>query len=280
VKNLVFVYGTLRENKSNSGLLLSSIHIGSARTVEQYVMFSRSIPFVSKSQRVSTIVGDVYEVTSHTLASLDRLESYNPSLPESSWYSRLPIEVEVGSQIVTAFCYFNENELAPIVPSGDFKLADSIQEQSDDVWYFAYGSNMSPSQMIKREMNFTQRMSGTLQGYDLAFNKIAHDKPGVAYANMMPSDDGVAHGILYRFPLRDLPHLDYWEGVSSGHYFRKKLQILTATGIQDAICYIACDDKVAEGLTPQDAYIKLILCGCDLLGKSLSDAVSKAIRKI
>ena len=280
MKNLVFVYGTLRGNKANSGLLSTSTHIGSGRTVEQYVMFSRSIPFVSKSQRVSTIVGDVYEVTSDTLASLDRLESYYPSSPESSWYSRSQIEVEVGSRTVTAFCYFNEKEQAPIVTSGEFKLAESIQEQDDDVWYFAYGSNMNPTRMIERNMNFTRRASGTLKGFVLAFNKRAYKKPGVAFANIMPSDNGVVHGLMYRFPLRDLPNLDSREGVSSGHYFRKELQILTATGIQDAVCYIACDDQVAEGLTPEDAYINHLLCGCDLLGETLSESVSKAIRKV
>ena len=276
VKNLVFVYGTLRENKANSGLLSTSTHIGPGRTVEQYVMFSRSIPFLSKSQKISNIVGDVYEVSSETLAALDRLESYNPSSPESSWYSRSLIEVEVGSQTVTAYCYFNENEQAPIVLSGDFKHAESVHEQADDIWYFAYGSNMDPSRMIKRNMNFTRRKPGTLNGYILAFNKIAYINPGVAYANVMPSEDGVVHGLLYRFPLRDLPNLDSREGVSSGHYFRKEFEIGTDSGNQTAVCYIACDDKVAEGLTPEKEYIDHILCGCDLLGEKLSDAVLKA----
>ena len=277
MKHIVFVYGTLRRNMSNNALLSTSTHLGSGRTKEKFVMYSRSIPFVSKSQRVSSILGDVYEVDSATLASLDRLESYCPSSPESSWYSRSLTEVEMGSTTVTAYCYFNEQEQAPIVLSGDFKHAASVHEQADDVWYFAYGSNMNPARMIKRNMNFTRRIPGTLSGYDLAFNKIAYSKPGVAYANMMPSDEGVVHGILYRVPLLDLPNLDVAEGVSSGHYFRKELQIVTATGIQAAVCYIACEDKVVEGLTPEDVYKNHILCGSDLLGETLSDAVSKAL---
>jgi hypothetical protein len=55
------------------------------------------------------------------------------------------------------------------------------------------------------------------------------------------------------------------------------LQVLTATGIQDAVCYIACEDKVVEGLTPEDVYKNHILCGSDLLGEPLSHAVSKAM---
>ena len=81
-------------------------------------------------------------------------------------------------------------------------------------------------------------------------------------------------------PKRDLHNLDAAEGVSSGHYFRKKLEIGTDSGAQTAVCYIACDDKVAEGLTPEKEYIDHILCGCDLLGEKLSDAVSKVIRKV
>ena len=277
MKHVVFVYGTLRRNMSNSALLSTSTHLGLGRTKEKFVMYSRSIPFVSKSQKVSTILGDVYEVDSDTLASLDRLESYHPSSPELSWYSRSLIEVEIGSTAIMAYCYFNEQEQAPIVLSGDFKHAESVHEQVDDVWYFAYGSNMNPARMIEREMNFTRRIPGTLNGYNLAFNKVAYNKPGVAYANMMPSDEGVVHGILYRVPFLDLPNLDVAEGVSSGHYFRKELQVLTSTGIQAAVCYIACDDKVVEGLTPEDDYKNHILCGCDLLGETLSDAVSKAM---
>ncbi len=123
MKHIVFVYGTLRRNMSNNALLSTSTHLGSGRTKDKFVMYSRSIPFVSKSQRVSSILGDVYEVDSETLASLDRLESYCPSSPESSWYSRSLTEVEMGSTTVTAYCYFNEQEQAPIVLSGDFKHA-------------------------------------------------------------------------------------------------------------------------------------------------------------
>ncbi|HIB77633.1 MAG TPA: gamma-glutamylcyclotransferase, partial [Flavobacteriales bacterium] len=100
MKNLVFVYGTLRENSSNNALLESSKLIGSGRTKDKFVMYSRSIPFVSKSQQISTIFGEVYEVSSDTLASLDSLESYNPSSPNSSWYSRSLVEVELDSQTV------------------------------------------------------------------------------------------------------------------------------------------------------------------------------------
>ena len=277
MKNLVFVYGTLRENSSNNALLESSKLIGSGRTKDKFVMYSRSIPFVSKSQQISTIFGEVYEVSSDTLASLDSLESYNPSSPNSSWYSRSLVEVELDSQTVKAYCYFNEQEQAPIVLSGDFKKANTVKEQADDIWYFAYGSNMDPARMIKRNMNFTRRMPGTLNGYKLAFNKIAYSKPGVAYANIMPSGDDIVHGILYRVPKRDLHNLDAAEGVSSGHYFRKELEIGTDSGTQTAVCYIACDDQVAEGLTPEKEYIDHILCGCDLLGEKLSDAVSNAI---
>jgi len=266
MKHLVFVYGTLRYSYHNHALLSTSTIIGSGRTKDMFVMSSRSIPFVSRSQKVSTIFGEVYSVTPDVLKSLDSLESYDPSSPDTSWYTRelIDINLEDGST-VQAFCYFNEQESASIIASGDFSDASSFCESSDDIWYFAYGSNKNPQRMFSRGVTFTRRIAGILDGFSLDFNKIA-GPPGEGYANIMPSVDSEAQGALYRFPASDLWKLDAAEGVSSGHYFREKFEVLTDDGPVLATCYIACDDQVAYGLTPSPSYLAHLACGDDLLG--------------
>ena len=82
----------------------------------------------------------------------------------------------------------------------------------------------------------------------------------------MPSIGSHAEGALYRFSASDLWKLDAAEGVSSGHYFREKLEVLTDDGPVLATCYIACDDQVAYGLTPSPSYLAHLACGDDLLG--------------
>ncbi|MFN5547512.1 MAG: gamma-glutamylcyclotransferase, partial [Bacteroidota bacterium] len=75
MKTNIFVYGTLRQQFGNHHFLSTARFLGDAITQSKYVMHaSSSIPFVSQSQAVSQIVGEVYEVDAQTLANLDRLE--------------------------------------------------------------------------------------------------------------------------------------------------------------------------------------------------------------
>ena len=227
---------------------------------------TQSIPFVSRSQKVSTIFGEVYSVTPDVLMSLDSLESYDPSSPDSNWYTRELIDINLkDGSTVQAFCYFNEKESAPIIASGDFFDVIRTCETPYDLWYFSYGSNMNPQRMYDRRVIFTRRIAGVLEGFKLAFNKSAYGYPGEGYANIMPSIGSETFGILYRFPAPFLCFLDSAEGVEGGHYYRKNLEILTDDGPVLAVCYIACDDKVAEDLTPSSSYLAHLACGDDLL---------------
>ena len=96
----IFVYGTLRRSFGNHAILANSTYLGTARTLEYFVMHSSGhIPFVSRSQSVSTILGEVYQIDALTLQRLDRLESCYPISPGSfdaqSWYTREEIKVEL-----------------------------------------------------------------------------------------------------------------------------------------------------------------------------------------
>jgi len=115
---LMSVYGTLRKGKSNYYHYLSDAkHIGTGLTVEKYKMtISGSIPFVSKSEPLTRIAVDLFEVDSKNLPSLDRLESH------PTWYKREEIEVEVDGKIYKSWLYFNEISQGRLVESGDYNV--------------------------------------------------------------------------------------------------------------------------------------------------------------
>ena len=119
----IFVYGTLRRGFHNHKLLSTSEYLGTAKTVEKFTMFSRGIPFVSRSKKLCQITGELYRVSDSVLSSVDSLESYYPDSPESSWYQRQEIDLITsdGSQ-KRAYIYFNDNEKGRIITSGDFAL--------------------------------------------------------------------------------------------------------------------------------------------------------------
>jgi len=117
MEHLIFVYGTLRKGFGNHHLLENAEFLGTGRTKEKYKMTANGIPFVSKSEPVSYIIGEVYEVDKKTLKRLDRLEGH------PDWYKREKVKIilETGKE-VEAWIYFNEiSQGRHLIKNGDFK---------------------------------------------------------------------------------------------------------------------------------------------------------------
>jgi len=141
---------------------------------------------------------------------------------------------------------------------------------SDMNWYFAYGSNMNPARLRDNRLEakgvaMGERVGGRLDGWRLAFDKVARTPPGAGAGNIRVAPDGVVHGTLNRMPTAGFAVLDHWEGVASGHYERRWVTVARAdTGVTvEAITYVAL--KTAEGLKPTRAYLDHLLAGRDLL---------------
>jgi gamma-glutamylcyclotransferase len=137
-------------------------------------------------------------------------------------------------------------------------------------WYFAYGSNMNPARLVdgrlkEKGVEMGARIAGRLEGWQLAFNKIARTPPGAGAGNILVKPGGVVHGTLNQMPDAGLAVLDVWEGVASGHYERRLLPVIrTDTGATvEAVAYVAL--KVGEGLKPTREYLGHFLAGRDLL---------------
>jgi len=133
--------------------------------------------------------------------------------------------------------------------------------------YFAYGSNMNPDLMRKREISFTMRKRAVLINYRLEFNKVATQNPEEGFANIVPDKNGITEGILYEISNSDLTKLDGYEGYPD-HYKRitAVVQLNNEQKIE-AVTYVANSDKVREGLRPSREYLNHLLKGCDVLSE-------------
>ena len=138
------------------------------------------------------------------------------------------------------------------------------------IWYFAYGSNMNPARLAdqrlkERAVQMGPRIGGRLDGWRLAFNKIARSPEGAGAGNIVEAPGEAVHGTLNQMPDAGLAVLDIWEGVAGGHYERRTVSVVRAdTGeTVEAVTYIAL--KVGEGLRPTRDYLGHLLAGKDLL---------------
>jgi gamma-glutamylcyclotransferase len=137
-------------------------------------------------------------------------------------------------------------------------------------WYFAYGSNMDAARLhgdrLKAEgVTPGERIGGRLDGWRLAFNKVARSTAGAGAGNILLAPGDVVHGTLNLLPDAGFEVLDHWEGVKGGHYERRLLPIVRADTSEtvDAVAYVAL--MTGEGLRPTRGYLGHLLAGRDLL---------------
>ncbi len=122
------------------------------------------------------------------------------------------------------------------------------------VIYFAYGSNMNPHRMKKREVFFTHRGRGILKGYTLKFNKTSSKNTSEGYANIVPEADAIVEGVIYTINDVGLLNLDKYEGYPE-HYLREILPVKNDSGnLRKCETFIAQPDKIKNGLKPSKEY--------------------------
>lgn len=94
------------------------------------------------------------------------------------------------------------------------------------IYYFAYGSNLSISQMKRRCPKSKLICKGILKGYKLLFNKYSYNWGG-SVADVMKSPRDNVWGLIYSLTFADLKKLDIFEGFPKA-YNRKLLPVFTA----------------------------------------------------
>ncbi|HUB12228.1 MAG TPA: gamma-glutamylcyclotransferase family protein [Acetobacteraceae bacterium] len=152
---------------------------------------------------------------------------------------------------------------------------------SDEIWYFAYGSNMHVGTFVeRRKIRPLERRVGRIAGYRLRFNLEGRPKGKAAPANICPDADCEVWGVLYRITRRDLLRLNSTEGVPGRGYQPLMLDATDGDGnpIQ-AVAYVAAG-KETDG-TPSLRYMTLLRDGARFHGlpaewRQFLDAVQHA----
>ncbi len=114
-KQCVFVHGVLRSGNSHHQHIEKAKFLGKGRTKDQFALYIGASPYVVKSEKVSWIVGEVYEVDKRTLRRLDFFEQC------PCWHFREWVDVILDNgQELKAMMYFARERKKQLVLSGDF----------------------------------------------------------------------------------------------------------------------------------------------------------------
>jgi len=116
VRELVFVYGTLKRGFWNNALLKRARFIGEGITLEKFKLYTVGFPYAVPDEKGLPLKGEVYEVDEKTLLELDNLEGY----PIHYKRKRVKVKLNTGKE-VEAFMYYREEPRgAPVPPKGEF----------------------------------------------------------------------------------------------------------------------------------------------------------------
>jgi gamma-glutamylcyclotransferase len=131
----------------------------------------------------------------------------------------------------------------------------------DTQWYFAYGSNMSTQQMLKRTGSVPESRVAHLDGYRIAFRKYRDTEE--VYADILPDKTKKVIGVAYRCSDKALEQLDIFEGVAGNCYRRENISI-ELTDSDEKVTAVAYLGSLAFSETesnPSQEYLDRILAG-------------------
>jgi gamma-glutamylcyclotransferase (GGCT)/AIG2-like uncharacterized protein YtfP len=126
------------------------------------------------------------------------------------------------------------------------------------VLYFAYASNMEPTQFQGRCPDHEFRSVAKVDHYRLAFTRWSRSWNS-GTADILPSRDGEVYGVLYEVTLEDIKRLDKFT-LSPQAYVRADLIVKTGREKLPALTYFA----VREGtFLPSQKYLGQIIKGAE-----------------
>ena len=276
---IMFVYGTLLQGYHNNYHLKNAVYLGPAKTKEKYVMYvDNGIPSVNDKEKAYRVDGEIYYIKpddTETIKSVDRLEG----IPDYYIKSEITVLDKDGNEL-SAFIYFNYLDEGKRNPTGsyatfmDTEEEEEEEEEENDIWYFAYGSNMNKERLINRVGSVGVQKLGYINNYKLTFNKIKNDK--FSYANIEKSIGERVYGILYKVSMDQIYALDRYEGVPD-HYIRKEMKIYDENGKDYvmAYVYVANRSKTRFGYPPTQEYMSFLLSGAEMLPKEYYNKLKK-----
>lgn len=150
----------------------------------------------------------------------------------------------------------------------------------DDVYYFAYGSCMSPEDLARDVEEFELVGPALVRGYRLGFTRYSRTRRG-GVADLVPDPESSVEGVLYRLPAEQLPALDEREGAPE-HYRRERIRVETPGGkvYEDVLTYVVAS-KAAEEIPPHNDYVQTILKGAEAyLSRPYVERLREAVRAL
>lgn len=142
----------------------------------------------------------------------------------------------------------------------DSKLMRELKKLKGSL-YFAYGSNLDPTQMYGRCPTSQFLMRAESKGFELIFPLHSSIWNG-GVAGIRQNVVGSVWGVLYYMTSEDWLKMDRFEGTSSGHYNRGKINVKTIFGTFEAETYFP--GSIVEDHLPGSKYIKQIINGAEL----------------
>ncbi len=130
--------------------------------------------------------------------------------------------------------------------------------------YFAYGSNMLTRRLIdpSRAPSAVACGFATASGFVVRFHKIGADGSGKCTLLAKAGDSAAAHGVLYEVSDADCARLDGVEGVHTGGYVRRSVELRLADDrTATAMTYVAGARYVDASRVPFDWYRDLVVAG-------------------
>jgi len=133
---------------------------------------------------------------------------------------------------------------------------------ADVVNFFAYGELINEDYFKEKGLEYISKSSVTLSAWQRVFNKIPIDNGGVeglGLVNIEPTPDnaGMMHGELYIMDEKFLPKLD--EIFDHPNEYQRKVMRFNRHDfiLINGLTYIARPDKIATGLKPSKATMKI-----------------------
>jgi hypothetical protein len=138
-------------------------------------------------------------------------------------------------------------------------MAGSAAVDGTHVWYFAYGSNMSPAIFVdRRRMAPLEACCAAVDGYRLCFD-IPIGPGQRAVANLRADAAARTHGIAYLLTVADGERLDRSEGVPN--LYRREPVDLHVPGAGGVRGFTYCSPISVAGRRPSARYLDLLLHG-------------------
>jgi len=126
--------------------------------------------------------------------------------------------------------------------------------------YFAYGSNLSLKQIVKRCQTSKPYTNAKLLDHALVFHMFSETVDGGA-AGLETCEESIVEGVVYEMSDDDLLLMDGFESVDVGCYTRKKITVICPDGTELECWTYFSNGQIGADYPPSSQYLGRILTG-------------------